>query len=162
MAGTALYKISDRYLAAIQFFENNDLDDEVVSDTLEAIEGEMEEKGINIASYIGNIEATADAINTAIKQMQARKKAIENKADSLRNYLKMNMERTGITEISCPYFQIKIKKRPASVLITDESLIPNKFKTKKIIWTVDKKAIKDAGGCEGTEIVTANTRIEIK
>lgn len=159
---TALYKISDRYLEAIHFFEENDLDDESVHNTLEGIEGEIEEKGINIASYIGNIEASAAAIDSAIKQMQTRKKSIENKADSLRKYLKMNMERTGITEISCPYFQIKIKKYPASVILTDLTLIPDKFRIEKTVISFDKKAIKEAGGCEGAEIVSNNTRIEIK
>ena len=39
------------------------------------------------------------------------------------------------------------------VVIENEDLIPDEFKTEKITIAIDKKMIKDAGGCAGAEIV---------
>ncbi len=96
-------------------------------------------------------------MTTKLKQAEASIKArrvlIEKRIAWMKDYLLKNMQATGITKITCPYFDISTRKNPASVLIKDEALIPAKYKTTEFITKVDKKAIKDDGGCAGVEIV---------
>ena len=125
--GTSLYVLAGDYLAAAERLSDADLPAEVIADTLESLSGDLETKSIGVAKFIGNLEAQAMAIKVAEDQMAARRKAIERRADSIREYLKTNMERTGITKIECPYFKISLRDNPPSVVIDDEKAIPEGF-----------------------------------
>jgi hypothetical protein len=161
-----LYEIASNYEEA--FYSLAEIEDEVgedcVADTLDGIEGEFQEKGVNIAAYFKNLEAEAAAIKEAEVAMAARRKAIEKRAGHLKEYLKVNMERTGIMDITCPYFAIKVKKCPPSVVIDDSSLIPAEFIKRREVVSEDKAAIKAAlkdGDVPGAHLQQA-TRLEIK
>lgn len=161
-----LYELADDFLALQHQLESSEeFDAETIANTMEAYSGDLETKCTNVAKYIENEQSMVGAIDEAIKKMQARKKALQNKTNGLKHYLKSNMERTGITEITCPYFAIKIKKCPPSVEIKDPELVPVDFKSEEIVVKIDKTAIKNEikanGSVPGAQIVQ-NTRLEIK
>ena len=56
-----------------------DLPAEVINDTLEALGGELEEKTINVAKFLRNMEAVAEAIKEAEEAMAKRRKSLENR-----------------------------------------------------------------------------------
>jgi hypothetical protein len=163
----ALYTIADCYLADVAKLQDLDLDPQTLADTLESLTGELEVKATNVAMFVRNLESLADQIKQAEATMSARRKAIEHRADAVREYLLANMQRTGITKIESPYFRISIKQNPASVVITDETQIPSKYLRQPPIPApvADKKEIKAAlefgeniKGCE----LQRTVRLEIK
>ena len=147
-----LYEIAENYRVFLELVSDTDnelsLDDQVVNDTLEAIEGEFEVKAVNTAAILKNMQAEADAIAEAMKSMAARKKALESRADNLKSYLLHNMQAMGLQKIKHPYFNISVNKSPESVFIENESLIGDEFK--KVVITIDKTLIKEhlkSGDC---------------
>jgi len=64
----------------------------------------------------------------------------------VREYLKFNMERTGISKIDSPYFRISLRQNPVSVVVDNEGSIPCEFfrYPEAPPPSVDKKAIKAA------------------
>jgi hypothetical protein len=167
MSNLSLYQLSGNYLEALDFLTDPeaDLPAEVINDTLEALGGELEDKVVNVAKFLRNMEAAAEAIKTAEADMAKRRKALESRVKWLKNYLKGNMEACGISKIECPYFKIAVQKNPAAVNILDEDAIPEQFKEKVIIWKIDKAAIKDTikAGKEvsGAELING-TRLAIR
>ena len=141
-----LYQVSTTYLQALDFLTDpeQDLPIEAINGTLEALTGELEEKAVNVAMFLKNMEATAEAIKNAETEMAKRRKALENRVQWLKDYLKDNMLHTGITKIECPYFKLAIQNNPAAVNVVDETAIPEKFKEKVVTWKIDKPAIKEA------------------
>jgi hypothetical protein len=123
-----LYKIADQYALAVEKLSDEDLPPEAIADTLEALQGDLQTKATNVAMYAQNLEALARQIREAEQAMSHRRKVLENKAASIRQYLKENMERAGIAKIECPYFKLSIKKNPPSVEIYDEASIPEVYK----------------------------------
>lgn len=157
---THLYDIADRYNAAFNAMAQLDeLPEQVLIDTLDAIEDEFKDKAIAIASRFKNINADIQAMKEAEKAIRDRRIAKERSIDNFKDYILKNMVATGISVIECPYFKITLATNPESVEIIDESLIPQEF----ITWTpsINKTAIKDAGGCEGVALVR-NKSIRIK
>ncbi len=67
----ALYQIADQYLQDMQMLQERDLDDQTFADTLESLSGDLEVKATNVAMFIRNLEASADAIKAAEKQKAA-------------------------------------------------------------------------------------------
>ena len=163
----SLYDLSTNYLQALDFLTDPEMDlpIEAVNDTLEALGGELEDKAINVAKFLRNMEAMAEAIKNAETDMAKRRKALENRVQWLKEYLKGSMEHTGIIKIECPYFKLSIQNNPPAVNIFDEDAIPLEFKVQVVSWKTDKTAIKKAiqsGQSVGGANLTNGTRLVIK
>jgi hypothetical protein len=144
-----LYELTEQY----KELANLDVEPELLADTLEGIEGEIEIKAENLLSVVSNMSSDVDAIDNEIKRLQARKKTIANRQDWLREYLRSNMEAMSIDKISCPLFTITLRKATQAVSIGDLSLVPDEYK--KVTVSPDKVKIKndlkagaDIPGCE--------------
>lgn len=137
-----LYEISNEFMRAIDSMIHDE-EGIIVCDQLENIKENFQNKAIAVAKYIKNLEAESHIIIAATSGMVLRAKRIQNQADSLRDYLKFNIEKTGITDkISCPEFDIKLKTNPPSLVVYEESLIPENYLKKKVTITIDKVQLK--------------------
>jgi len=82
---TALFKISEQHSQALTIIEQmfddecpeNELDEAL--GLLDNIEASFNDKAVNVAMYIRNQEAEAEAIDEAAKAMTARSKALKAK-----------------------------------------------------------------------------------
>lgn len=142
----ALYELSSEFIEASNALQNLDLDDETIRDTLEGLQYPVEQKCNNVAFVIRNMESLAEQIKQAEEQMALRRKAIENRAANVKQYLLHNMERCGISKIESPYFKISIRNNPASVVADDAGAIPSEFYRypEAPPPLPDKKLIKDS------------------
>ncbi len=138
-----LYEYTDQYLQAMNELHDLDLPDDVVTDTLNSLKGDLEIKSKNIASYIQNMDASAGMLKKHEQEIKIKRLAMEKRNDWLKNYLLQNMQATGITEIACDYFTIKQRKNPPAVWIVNEAIIPDKYKTEITVTKIDKKAISE-------------------
>jgi hypothetical protein len=120
---TQLYVLTGR----LKSLNDENVDDENLLDVIRTMEGEVREKSINVAMYIRNLEATADAIKDAEGHMEARRKVMENRIASIKKYLLENMQHCGISKIECPEFVISLRSNPQKVVIDDQKLIPVEY-----------------------------------
>lgn len=159
---THLYEIAEEYNHAfLALAEMEDVPEEAINDTLEAIEGTLKDKAISVAGFFKNMEVDIDAMKEAEKNIKDRRITKEKQVAWMKAYLLKNMQITGITVIECPQFKISLRNNPESVEILDESLIPDEFKQQVIEYKIDKRKIKDAGGCDGAKLVR-NQSVVIK
>ena len=147
---SALYQLSESKLQALQIID--DMISEGCSDAemqeayalLNQLDENFQEKAVNVAMYVRNLETESAAIAEAEKEMSARKKALNNKADRLKNYLLSEMQRTQTKQIKCPYFVLSLRKTPASVRIAPNAVIPDYLLAPPKPQEADKRAIKEA------------------
>jgi hypothetical protein len=163
----SLFVIAGEYRQQLDQLEQTGLDEQTFQDTLESISGDIEEKSINVAMFIRNLEASAAAIETQIEAMEERSKAIRKKADHIKEYLRANMEHAKLQKIESPFFVLSIRKNPASLVLDDEKLVPPSFlKTPEPPPPMlDKTAIKDAlknGQVVPGAHLEQKTRLEIR
>ena len=136
-----LYKIANSYQ---QFFNLIDTNEEINSDCkefLDSLSDDLKEKAINLGSLIINLESEEKAIEDAISEMKNRQFKLIKKIDWLKNYLKENLERCEIKEIKSPYFDIKIKFNPISVIVENESIVPSEYFKEVVMRRLDKQTI---------------------
>lgn len=158
---TPLYELTESYRNALETLTDPelDIDAQTIADTLEGIQGTVEQKAIQVAAYFQNLEASVEAIEAAEKRMTARKKALRSKVESMKEYLRLNMEKCDIKKIECPEFSITLVQNPESVLVTDEDVIPEEFFDMKPVLskTRVKDWIKANGPMDGAAIVRKNS-----
>ena len=164
-----LYKLTDEYAAAVRnlesMFEAGDIDQAALSDTMEAMVGDVRDKAINVALHIKNLRSDLEQLEAVKAEYDARAKATKKQLEFYEGYLDTNMQKAGITEIKADYCQIKYKALPPVVEITGEvpvefcRVIPEKREP-------DKASIKDAikAGSElpFAALVTGRTKLEVK
>lgn len=141
----ALFELAAEFRALTDRLNESELDAQTIADTLDGASGDLEEKIINTAKYFRNEEAEADAIADAIKQMQAREKTKRKHAENIKKYLADQMDRAGKTKVNSPWFVVSVAQNPASVIVDDESLIPDDYMREiPASYSPDKKLIKSA------------------
>jgi hypothetical protein len=161
-----LYQISAEYAEIL----DNLYDEEGVINNdalikLEHNELAMEKKVIAIASFIKNLDAEKEAIAAAKKAMGERESRYKKRSDELQGYLLFNMEKRGINQVKCPYFEIKLAKCPASVDILDEKALPAEYTRVKTEVLPDKVKMKKEmlmGVIIPGAALKTNLRLEIK
>lgn len=142
---TALFQLAAEHRALSDKLHDTDLDEQTILDTLESESGDLIEKGKNVAAVFRNLESDAKQIKEAEQQLAERRKAYEKRAESLKQYLKTNMEIAGISKIECPWFVITLAQNPEAVTVDDEAAIPRDyFKEVPVSFVLDKGMVKKA------------------
>jgi len=165
---TALYVITNEYLALAEKLADGDFDATTIADTIEAsgITDELAVKAQGIEFVARVAEAHNAAIDAEISRLQALKAHRQKTADGLRQYLKDNMERAGIEKIECPLFRLSIKKNPPAVEIIDTLSIPkDMWRTPEPKPAPDKTLIKAAllaGDYVPGAVLVQGTRLDVK
>lgn len=126
-SGLTLYQISAELAHAAERMADLELAPEVIADTLEGMSGALEQKATNVVMVARNLEATAAAIKDAEAKMAARRKALESRAASLRDYVLTCLQHAGVKKVEGPYLSIAIRENPPKVVIDAENLIPAEF-----------------------------------
>ena len=147
--GMTLYDI-DAQIAALDGAAEDDMliDQETgelisVSQALDALRMEREAKLENVACWVKNLSAEADAIREEENRLVKRRKAAETKAANLKSWLLAAMTREdGTTDkLKTGRVSISVKRNPPSTVVDDE-LLPSTYKVAKITYQANKELIK--------------------
>lgn len=124
-----------------------DLTEEEINALLDNVEGSIEEKVENTIYVMKENEGVVDAIDKEIARLNDMKKSLSAKNDTLKRYIDSSMQIIGKDKLNAGLFKISYRKS-SSVVVTDESLIPEQFmkivpETKKVDKVSLKKWMKD-------------------
>lgn len=153
-----LYEISAEYCASVEMLEEHlasgQIDEQMYLDTLDSLDGEFAEKGLNIGKLIKTWEAEEKAIKDVVDTRTAMRKTINTRIDRLKSYLVREMVRTGLTPKDA---EMALSLRTSeAVVVDDESALPVDYWVETTSRTPDKtlikKAIKDGHTVPGARI----------
>ena len=148
-----LYELTNDWLQLMTMLEEG-ADEDVINDTLEGLDYEIEQKADGYARVIRNMEADIAGLKTEIDRMTNRKKVLENNITRLKINLQNSMEITGKTKFKTNLFSFNVQANPAAVImdeqylenIPEEYLIPQEPKLDKKKLAADLKAGVDLEG----------------
>ena len=139
-----LYELTSEYMELLAMLEDPDVDEDLINDTLEGIDGELEVKADGYARVMRQMDADAKAIKAEEERLANRRKSLENRSAALKGRLQQMMEITGKVKFKTELFSFGIQKNPAAVVI-DERYIENIPECYLIIQEpkIDKQKIKE-------------------
>ena len=163
----ALHKITAEYKELEKLGEEDPDMEIAVADTMEAIQGTFEDKATALATVMHNMESTEDMVNDEITRLTQRLSRMKNRRTGLVEYLRINMEASGIKKISCPLFTITCAMGREVVTVDDVDEIPDDFMSMpEVEMKPDKKAImaalKDGAEVLGVHLERNKSSIRIK
>lgn len=158
-----LYELTNDYLALLEAIDNDEIPEEAIEDTLEAITAGIEEKADSIACLLKNLEAECKAIKAEEDRLAERRKAKEKSHERIKQYLSATLQSAGLTKIETARNRITFRKSE-TVEIDDEAFFTWAVKNRDDLLkytapTADKTAIKKVLK-DGIEIVGAELRVK--
>ena len=154
-----LYEIDEAIMGCVDM-ETGEI---INTEQLDKLSMERDQKIENIALWIKNLNADAEAFKAEKQAFDARQKAAENKAASLKKWLSGYLEGIAFksTKVAISF------RRSESVQVNDINAIANfddqyiKYAEPTADKTAIKKALKDGIAIPGAELVE-NQNIQIK
>lgn len=128
--GNTLYELTEQYQTVMDMLCDADTDEQVIFDTLEAIDGEIEEKADNYAKIIRMLKGDAEIIQNEEARLYAKRKSLENRIQRLKDTLQASMEFIGKTKFKTALFSFSVAKNGGKqpLEITDNlDEIPGKY-----------------------------------
>lgn len=162
----SLYNITNSFITLFEKAENGELTQEEIQEQGNDLALALKNKSTSIIGYVRNSELMSEAIKNEIDRLTAMKKAVDNKIDKFKEYVKENMQQLEVEKIETELGTLSIAKNPASVEIYDETLITDEYKKEKVTISIDKTAIKNdlkAGKeVQGARLIENKTSLRIK
>ncbi|AUU01890.1 siphovirus Gp157 family protein [Morganella morganii] len=143
MSTTAIALAAD-YEKLQRLVETGEFTPEEIADTLEGIEGALGDKLDAIMIHVRNLEGQANTLGEETKRLADREKSFKRQAKDLKKYALTCLLASGQDKLKTVKNTFTAAKGRASVVIDDESLIPDSLVDVQTIVSPDKKAIKEA------------------
>ncbi|MBO5179307.1 MAG: siphovirus Gp157 family protein [Clostridia bacterium] len=137
-----LYTLKENWKQVADMLYEEDIDEQCVLDTLESIEGEIEDKADNYAKIIKEFEALKDARKAEAKRLIESAAVLDNRIKILKNNLFNVMKETGKTKFNTELFSFNICKNGGKQALTIDGEVPEQFT--KIVVENDTDKIRVA------------------
>jgi len=135
-----LYEIGRQYLEALEGMEIDQETGEIIGgEAVARLNGQFDEKCEAVGCYIKELNAQAAAIKAEQEGLQKRRKALEAKAERLREYLADWMIAAGKERLETPRAALSWRKSSA-VVVDDLEALPESCRKVKI--EADKALIR--------------------
>lgn len=165
-----LYELTHDYLAFMQAVENDEIPEEAIADTLEAITAEIEDKADNIACLLKNLDAEIVAIKAEETRLAERRKTKEKSHERIKAYLAETLQSAGFAKLETARNKITFRKSESVEVADEEAFIKwataqrddlLTYSAPKVNKTAIKNALKEGEEIVGAQLVAKNN-IQIK
>lgn len=125
-----LYELAEQYKVLEEMLYDGEVEEQLIWDSLEEIDAEIEEKADNYAKIIKDMNADVEMLKKEEERLYYRRKALENRSKGLKDRLEENMRFMGKTKFKTALFSFSIQRNGGKqpLEITENlSDIPMKF-----------------------------------
>ena len=107
---SSLYSMTADYEHVLQMLYDEEYDEQAVIDTLDSIEGAIEDKADGYAMIMRELEADAAKLKAEEDRLRARRTALENHKNRLKAHLYESMKAVGKPKFKTTLFSFGIQK----------------------------------------------------
>lgn len=137
-----LYELKGQWKALYDMMDDCEDDGDLILDTLEGIDGEIEAKADGYACVLTQLDADDDAISKEIERLQKRRMAVRNNKERIKTRLQDAMELTGKYKFKTERFSFNLQNNPPKVVIDKPESVPQEFLIPQEP-KVDSRAVKE-------------------
>ena len=169
-----LYELAQDYSDVLEaitnlFDENPELDETskqaIIEENLSALQTNFESKAFALAGYILNLKFEQANVKELADRFTKRSRSLDKTIGQLNDYLLQQMQQVNIPKLSNAWVTIQIKTNPCKVIIEDETLLSDEFKTIEQVIKINKSVISEqlkAGVFVPFAHLEQSQRLEIK
>lgn len=133
-----LYQLTNNYETVLNMLYDEDADEQMILDTLESIEGEIEDKADNYAKIIKELESKRDSRKAEAKRLLDSATVFDNRIKALKNNLYNAMKTTGKTKFATDLFSFNIARNGGKQSLTIDGEVPEEYTKTTVENDTDK------------------------
>ena len=135
---SSLYKLTNNYETLKVMLYDSETDEQMILDTLESIESEIEDKADNYAKIITELTGDIENIKSEKSRLDARQKVYENRVNTLKQNLFEAMKKVNKPKFTTELFSFSISKNGGKQKLTIDGEVPKEYTKIKIENDNDK------------------------
>ncbi len=139
---TTLLDLTGQYLELLELASDQDVDQQTVIDTMEALTGEIEVKADNYAAVMKKLDSKIKLYKTEYKRLKAVADHMENNYNWMKERIKGAMETMGKTKIEGTYAKLSIEGNGGVQPMKITGDVPQNYQ--RIIYEPDNEKIRAA------------------
>ena len=128
-----LYELREEYKQLLILLEDEGADPEVIADTLEGMEGDINEKVDSYCIIAEQLSSDADRLRAEEVRLAKRRKSIEGNRDRLRAALLKAMLIMEKPQIKTDRYTVTVKATSGRLVIDDPLGIPEEYRMKMAV-----------------------------
>lgn len=162
-----MYELSDTWRQLLEMGDDPTIDADAISDTMEAVECEIEEKAENVAKVLAEMTAVMNGLKEEEERLHQKRMDIDKKKQSLKKRLQELMECTGKTSFKTKLFSFSIQKNGGKIPVivdVDTSELPDDMVmiSEKPDTEALRKYIEEHGECKYAHFGERGESLRIK
>lgn len=122
-----LYELTQEYQELLTMMEDPDIDPQIIADTMEGLDGEIEIKAENYIRVLKELEAESNKIDAELKRLGSRCDTCQINIRKLKDALLTSMQETGKDRIRTEHFRISVAKNGGLKPIRVTGDVPPEF-----------------------------------
>jgi len=139
-----LYELTQSMEELKQLIQEGELDNEMLTSTLESVELDIETKADNICCVIKELEGNVNTLASEKERLTSLSERYNKNIDQLKNYLKYNLVKVGKEKLKTDRFYINVSNRKPKLVINEELLSSNyKYEETKTVTKINRDKISD-------------------
>lgn len=164
-----LYDLNIQFATILEMAEDGDIDPQLIADTLEGVEGDIEAKLDSYGVVVNELLTDAAKIDTEIKRLMAKKKVINNNIDRMKSAVMATMVNLDKKKVAGERFTWQIQKNGGKApLIFDDWFdtlaLPEDLQDWEVTPDKDaiRKALEEGADIEGVRIGERGESLRLK
>lgn len=139
-----MYELTEMYKELQAAIENEEVTQEEVADTFDAIKDAMTVKIDALSAIFLEAQGDEVKIDTEIERLKKLKARAGRTKERVTNIAANFLTAMGKDNAKGDQFTFKRRKFPPRVVVADEKLLPKEYIKEKVLTSIDKIAIKKA------------------
>ena len=143
-----LYELKNEYMELLALLEDPDTDPQVIADTMEGIQGELDIKCDSYVVVIKNLESQVEMIDTELIRLEKNKSALTNNIKRMKAAVLDTIQMTGSRKMVTDHFKLSIVKNGGKqpMEVDEIEKIPQDYLTMKPVANMEKIRQELEGG----------------
>jgi len=135
-----LYELRAEYMELLALLEDPDTDPQVIADTMEGIQGELDIKCDSYVVMIRQLEAQVEMIDAELIRLEKNKSALTNNIKRMKSAVLDTIQMTGQRKMQTDHFKLSIVKNGGKqpMEVDEIEKIPQDYLTMKPVANMEK------------------------
>ena len=145
-----LYELRAEYMELLELLEDPDTDPQVIADTMEGIQGELDIKCDSYVVVIKNLESQVEMIDAELIRLEKNKSALTNNIKRMKAAVLDTIQMTGSRKMVTDHFKLSIVKNGGKqpMEVDEIEKIPQDYLTMKPVANMEKIRQELEGGSQ--------------
>ena len=143
-----LYELRAEYMELLALLEDPETDPQVIADTMECIQGELDIKCDSYVVVIKNLESQVEMIDAELIRLEKNKSALTNNIKRMKAAVLDTIQMTGSRKMVTDHFKLSIVKNGGKqpMEVDEIEKIPQDYLTMKPVANMEKIRQELEGG----------------